>query len=155
MSKKEEIVVEETLPTVIEDQPYVGYNPTPEERVAYITSVKMIGDNYYVNSSMTVPPVEGNSHYQDIKIWLSLGNVPEPQYNDKELEAIRIAKIKAKAGEIINSEYPAYKQLNASLGVYSKAETTTMVNFIKDIRDQSSKLEKDPTKTADDFVIGE
>ena len=149
----QEVVGEEIQPTLVEET-FVTYVPTPEEKVAYITSVKIMGENYLVNGSMTVPESEDNVHYQDIKIWKSLGNVPEPQFNDKELEENRINKIKVRASEIINGKYPAYKQLNASLGVYSKSETDSIKNFIKDIRDQSNKLELDPTKTADDFVIG-
>lgn len=153
MSNEENVIIEEGVtPSQVD---FVPYQPTPEERVAYITSVKKQGTGYFVNGEMGVPSVDGNAHYEDIKIWLSLGNVPEDEFTSDEIEATRIANIKNKAGEIINTKYPAYKQLNASLGVYSEAETTTMVNFIKDIRDQSTKLEKDPTKTAGDFVIGE
>ena len=131
MSNKEEIVVEETLPTVIEEIPYVGYNPTPEERVAYITCVKKRGNGYFVNGEMGVPSVDGNKEYEDIKIWLSLGNTPDDEFTSNEIEQARIATIKQTAGIIINSRYPIYKQQNVALGLETKEYGDTMIKFIK------------------------
>ena len=51
--------------------------------------------------------------------------------------------------------YPTYKQQNVALGLETKEYSDAMKKFIKDIKAQSTKLEKDVTKTSDDFIVGE
>lgn len=70
------------------------------------------------------------------------------------LEAKRVLDIKKKAGEIIYSRYSIEKQSTAKLGIYGQEYLDTMVAFIKDIIEQSNKLELDVTKTEEDFIIG-
>lgn len=153
MSNEENVIIEEGVtPSQVD---FVSYQPTPEERVAYITSVKKQGNGYFVNGEMGVPSVDGNKEYEDIKIWLSLGNTPDDEFTSDEIELNRINNIKQKAGEIITSRYPAYKQQNVALGLETKVYSDTMIKFIKDIKAQSTKLEKDVTKTSDDFIVGE
>ena len=157
MSQKELEQVEGQEPSTTTEevvQPFF-YQPTPEEIVSYITSVKIQGNGWLVNGNMSVPNDDGNTHCQHVKLWISLGNTPEDEFTSDELEITRIAKIKAKAGEIINSRYPAFKQQNVALGLETKEYSDTMIAFIKNIKEQSSKLEKNKKKTSDDFIIGE
>lgn len=65
----------------------------------------------------------------------------------------RIQSIKAKASEIILLKYSLEKQISAKLGLYGQEYLDIMVAFIRDIIEQSNKLEIDETKTAEDFVI--
>ena len=120
-----------------------------------IQTVKIQGQGYLLNGTMSVPKADGNREYELIKQWLAEGNKPEPEFTSDELELTRIARIKAKAGEIINSRYPAFKQQNVALGLESKEYSDTMIAFIKNIKEQSSKLEENKKKTSDDFIIGE
>lgn len=49
-----------------------------------IQSVKIQGDGYLVNGSMSVPKSEGNRHYQLVKEWLGF-NAPAPEFTVTEL----------------------------------------------------------------------
>lgn len=70
-----------------------------------------------------------------------------------DLESKRILDIKKEAGEIIYSRYSIEKQSTAKLGIYGQEYLDIMVSFIKDIVEQSNRLELDKTKTLEDFVI--
>jgi len=51
-----------------------------------IKTVKIQGDGYLVNGTISVPKAEGNRHYEDVKIWLA-DNTPEPEFTQAELDA--------------------------------------------------------------------
>ena len=65
----------------------------------------------------------------------------------EELDIQRIQVIKSKAGELINSKYPDYKQLNIIR--IGGAELDEMTAYIDSIREISNKAEQDGTKAED------
>lgn len=78
-----------------------------------------------------------------------IGNEPEELLLALEVdyEIERIQAIKAKAGELINSKYPDYKQLNIIR--VGGAELDAMTAYIDSIREISNKAEQDGTKVGD------
>ena len=93
--------------------------------LAEIKSVKIQGNGYLLNGTMSVPMADGNREYELIKLWISEGNTPEPEFSEKELEAI--AKEKA------NSE--AKEQRAAAMlegDIYPLAGVDYRVSFTKD-----------------------
>ena len=65
----------------------------------------------------------------------------------EELEIQRIQAIKAKAGELINSKYPDYKQLNIIR--VGGSELDEMTAYIDSIREISNEAERNGTKVED------
>ena len=57
-----------------------------------ILKVKIQGQGYLVNGTMSVPKADGNREYELIKQWLTEGNVPEPEFTEKELQITSINK---------------------------------------------------------------
>lgn len=112
-----------------------------------IDTVKIQGQGYLLNGIMSVPKADGTREYELIKKWLSKGNIPEPEFTEKEIEAQRIQAIKSKASELITSKYPDYKQLNIMRT--GDAELETMSAYIDSIRKISNKAEQDGTKVED------
>ena len=51
-----------------------------------IITVKIHGEDYLVNGTMLVPNIEGNRHYELIKLWLAEGNIPEPEFTEEEIQ---------------------------------------------------------------------
>ena len=148
MENKQEEVVNSTDNIIT---PSTGYDD-----LSHIVSVKKQGDGWLLNGSSSVPNVDDNSDCRRIKKWLEIeGNVAEDEFTSDQLELTRIGNIKNKAGQIISERYPAYKQQNVALGLETKEYSDAMKKFIKDIKAQSTKLEKDVTKTSDDFIVGE
>ena len=72
-----------------------------------IKSVKIQGQGYLLNNTMSVPKADGNREYELIKQWLSEGNTPEPEFTDKE---IRLQEI--------NSQIQEAKQYLTNTGWY-------------------------------------
>ena len=112
-----------------------------------IKRLKIQGQGYLLNNTMSVPNADGNREYELIKQWLLKGNTPEPEFTEKEIEAQRIQSIKAKAAELISSKYPDYKQLNIIR--IGGAELEAMSAYIDSIREISNKAEQDGTKVED------
>ena len=50
-----------------------------------IETVKIQGQGYLLNGTMSVPMADGNKEYEAIKQWLSEGNTPEPEFTEEEL----------------------------------------------------------------------
>ena len=50
-----------------------------------IDTVKIQGEGYLLNGSMSVPQANGNKEYELIKEWLAQGNVPESEFTEEEL----------------------------------------------------------------------
>jgi hypothetical protein len=65
-----------------------------------IETVKIQGDGWLVNGSMSVPNDGGNRDYHEVQEWIAEGNTPDPEYTD--------AKIAANAQQEINQENLAY-----------------------------------------------
>ena len=113
-----------------------------------IKTLKIQGQGYLLNRTMSVPGnAPGNREYELIKQWLAEGNEPEPEFTEKEIEAQRIQAIKSKAGELINSKYPDYKQLNIIR--VGGAELDAMTAYIDGIRAISNEAEQDGIKVED------
>ena len=113
-----------------------------------IQTVKIQGQGYLLNGTMHAPGnAPGNREYELIKQWLSDGNIPEPEFTEKEIEAQRIQAIKQKASELITSKYPDYKQLNIIRT--GGAELETMSAYIDSIRKIYNKAEQDGIKVED------
>ena len=54
--------------------------------LAEIKSVKIQGNGYLLNRTMSVPKADGNREYEAIKEWLKIdGNVPEPEFTAEEI----------------------------------------------------------------------
>lgn len=50
-----------------------------------IKTVKIQGQGYLLNGTMSVPKADGNIEYELIKHWLEEGNTPEPEFTEEEL----------------------------------------------------------------------
>ena len=50
-----------------------------------IETVKLQGEGYLVNGSMSVPKADGNRHYKLVQEWIAEGNTPEPEFTEAEL----------------------------------------------------------------------
>ena len=90
-----------------------------------IKTVKVAGNGYLLNGTMSVPMADGNREYELIKLWISEGNTPEPEFSEEELEAI--------AKEQANSE--AKEQRAAAMlegDIYPLAGVDYRVSFTKD-----------------------
>ena len=51
-----------------------------------INTVKLQGNGYLVNDSMTVPNSSGNRHWQAVQQWISEGNTPELEFTQIEID---------------------------------------------------------------------
>ena len=109
-----------------------------------IQTIKIQGQGYLLNGTMSVPKADGNKEYELIKQWLSEGNIPEPEFTEKEIEAQRVQAIKSKAAELISSKYHDYKQLNIIR--VAGVELEEMTAYIDGIRAISNEAEKSGIK---------
>lgn len=50
-----------------------------------ITAVKFQGKGYLMNGTISVPKADDNRHYQAVQEWILDGNIPEPEFTQKEL----------------------------------------------------------------------
>ena len=57
-----------------------------------IQTVKIQGQGYLLNGTMSVPKADGNREYELIKQWLAEGNTPAPEFTEKELLITSINK---------------------------------------------------------------
>ena len=74
-----------------------------------IETVKIQGDGYLVNGTMSVPKADGNKDYEAVKVWLQT-NTAEPEFTQAELDAQLVAEIEAAATQWIESVYSPLKQ---------------------------------------------
>lgn len=51
-----------------------------------ILKVKIQGQGYLLNGTMSVPKADGNREYELIKLWLEEGNIPEPEFTEEEIQ---------------------------------------------------------------------
>ena len=111
-------------------------------------SVKRLVDGAYI------PFADGNTAYEEYKQWLDEGNVPEPEFTAEEIEAEketqRILLIKSKAKELIEKEYPMYKQNNILMSGIN-VDIKAMNVYISNIRNISNEAEINKT-LFDDIV---
>ena len=78
-------------------------------------------------------------------------DAPIAEISKEELEKQRISLIKRKSGDIIESQYPIYKQLNITnlLDGYTQKDKDEMIEFINKIRNISNKAEQEGTALED------
>jgi len=114
---------------------------------------KLIGQNLVkrLADGACIPFADDNKDYQEYKQWLSDGNTPEPEFTKEELNQQRISLIKRKCGDIIESKYPLFKQLNITnlLDGYTQEDKTKMIDFINSVRTISNKAELEGTALED------
>jgi len=77
-----------------------------------IETVKIQGDGYLVNGTMSVPNTEGNRHYQEVLAWLSEGNIPEPEFTDAEL----LTNAKRQKKEELDTAFQVASKLPVTVG---------------------------------------
>ena len=98
-----------------------------------IQTVKIQGQGYLLNGIMYVPKAGGNREYELIKQWLAEGNTPEHEFTPEQLNAQRIAQIKAKASELITTKYSIIWQLNHPRTDITYASDYAYIDGIRDI----------------------
>lgn len=82
-----------------------------------IETVKIQGEGYLLNGSMSVPIADGNSEYEAIKQWLAEGNTPEPEFTQAELDAMALIKMKAEAQAYLdNTDHKTYTDYEPKVG---------------------------------------
>ena len=57
-----------------------------------IQTVKIQGQGYLLNGTMSVPKADGNTEYELIKQWIAQGNTLEPEFTEEELQITSINK---------------------------------------------------------------
>lgn len=65
--------------------------------LAEIKSVKIQGNSYLLNGTMSVPTADGNREYELIKLWIKAGNEPVPEFTAEEIVGQEAATAEAKA----------------------------------------------------------
>ena len=65
----------------------IKINPLDE-----IKSVKIQGNGYLLNGTMSVPMADGNREYELIKLWIAEGNTPEPEFTAEEIASAQSKK---------------------------------------------------------------
>ena len=68
-----------------------------------ILTVKIQGQGYLLNGTMSVPKADGNREYELIKQWLAEGNEPEAEFNAEELAQISLNKAIQEAQSLLDS----------------------------------------------------
>lgn len=119
-----------------------------------MTENTLVKDGYYDISKIPTPNIEVTE-----EVWQEAINTNANCYENgkfivkdfrtnQEIETQRIASIKVKASEVINSKYPLYKQLNITnlLDGYTNDDKTKMIDFINSIRAVSIKAELEGTE---------
>lgn len=67
-----------------------------------IETVKLSGDGYLVNGTISVPKADGNRHYRMVKTWLQ-SNVAEPEFDAAQLAEQARAEAKATRDTALNA----------------------------------------------------
>lgn len=75
-----------------------------------ITTVKIAGDGYLVDTSLQVPNDPANRHYQQVQDWIAEGNTPEPEFTAAEIldkaRAEKVATVRLEAAKRITDREP-------------------------------------------------
>lgn len=77
-----------------------------------ILKVKIQGQGYLLNGTMSVPKANGNKEYEILKVWLET-NVPEPEFTAEEIQIqelqIKINEAKSYLNKTDHKFYNGYK----------------------------------------------
>lgn len=108
---------------------------------------------HYINKNKEIFGFESDGSQDDLITKdmkpISLEEIKEMQKPSlEEVETQRIASIKAKAKEVIEEIYPAYKQLNILMSGVS-TDIYIMNEYITNIRNISNKAEANKTQLED------
>ena len=95
-----------------------------------INTVKIQGDGYLVNGSMSVPKVDGNRHYEEVKQFIADGGVVEPEFTDAEL-----------AQQIEDAKPKVVTMRQARLALLQSGLLATIETAITDGTDEAMKIE--------------
>ena len=91
-----------------------------------VTSVKIQGQGYLLNGTMSVPKANGNREYELIKEWLSEGNTPEPEFTDTELAQQAVDKKIAEAkAYLANTDFKMTVDYYSTLTAEQQEELST------------------------------
>ena len=104
-----------------------------------IKSVKIQGNGYLLNGSMSVPKADGNREYELIKEWSAQGNVPEPEFTEAELAQQEInAKVQEARAYLISTAWYIERLNDPSSGkavpqevLDKRAEARVIINELK------------------------
>ena len=89
-----------------------------------IETVKIQGQGYLLNGSMSVPQANGNREYELIKQRLAQGNTPEPEFTEEELaQQVIKAKVQEAKAYLTNTDYIVTKIAEAQ----ALGEDTTLL----------------------------
>lgn len=81
-----------------------------------IETVKIQGQGYLLNGTMSVPMADGNREYEMIKLWLSENNIPEPEFTEEELAKQVIDKTNSEARQaLIQGDWKVIRELERLL----------------------------------------
>lgn len=67
-----------------------------------VQTVKIQGQSYLLNGTMSVPKADGNSEYELIKQWISEGNTPEPEFTEEELVTQKQNEFRAERNALLD-----------------------------------------------------
>ena len=95
-----------------------------------INTVKIQGDGYLVNGSMSVPKVDGNRHYEEVKQFIADGGVVEPEFTDAEL-----------AQQIEDAKPKVVTMRQARLALLQSGLLSTIETAITNGTDEAMKIE--------------
>lgn len=92
-----------------------------------IQTVKIQGQGYLLNGTMSVPKADGNREYEMIKQWLAEGNIPEPEFTEEELAQQELeAKIAEAKTYLASTDFKMTVDYYATLTVEQQEELTMM-----------------------------
>ena len=90
-----------------------------------IQTVKIQGEGYLLNGTMSVPKADGNREYELIKQWLEEGNVPEPEFTQEELTKQKLqAKIQEAKQYLASTDFKMTVDYYATLTEAEQLELT-------------------------------
>lgn len=91
-----------------------------------IQKVKIQGQGYLLNGTMSVPKADGNREYELIKQWLAEGNTPEPEFTEEELQITSINKqVQEAKAYLASTDFYMTVDKYAELNETRKVELTT------------------------------
>ena len=93
-----------------------------------IETVKIQGEGYLLNETISVPEADGNIEYELIKQWLAEGNIPEPEFTEEEL----LKQLETKA--IYDKKYVGIEYTNLNDEVYKVSLTNDDANGLIQVK---------------------
>lgn len=75
-----------------------------------ILTVKIQGQGYLLNGTMSVPKADSNREYELIKQWVAEGNIPEPEFTDEELRTKFENEFRLKRDSLLSTVVDHYQK---------------------------------------------